>query len=145
MCCSITVPSGEVFAEEMRTKVRVNPIFLDSHTYDAATVILLASLVASRDLADATQVSGAQIRDALRRINDPTGTVVRTGPAEFERAIGLIAAGQAINYEGASGPVDFDANNNVRNQIVHWRVEDEQFVDLERYDCIGSPLCPRIP
>lgn len=138
-------PSGEVFAEEMRTKVRVNPIFLDAHTYDAAMVILLASMVASRDLADPTQVSGAQIRDALRRINDPSGTVVRTGPAEFERAIGLIAAGQAINYEGASGPVDFDANNNVRNQIVHWRVENEHFVELERYDCISSPLCPRIP
>ena len=138
-------PSGQVFAEEMRTQVRVNPIFLDAHTYDAAMVILLASLVASRDLPDPTQVSGAQIRDALRRINDPTGTVVRTGPAEFERAIALIAAGQAINYEGASGPVDFDANQNVRNQIAHWRVENEQFRDLERYDCIGSPLCPRIP
>lgn len=138
-------PSGQVFLEEMRTRVRVNPIFLDAHTYDAAMVLLLASLVASRDLSDATQVSGAQIRDALRRINDPAGTVVRTGPAEFEKAIGLIAAGQPINYEGASGPVDFDANNNVKNQIVHWRVENEQFVDLERYDCIGSSLCPRIP
>lgn len=138
-------PSGQVFADEMRTQVRVNPIFLDSHTYDAAMVVLLASLVASRDLPDPTQVSGAQIRDAMRRINDPAGTVVRTGPAEFEKAIGLIAAGQPINYEGASGPVDFDANNNVKNQIVHWRVENEKFVDLERYDCIGSSLCPRIP
>lgn len=138
-------PSGQVFAEEMRTKVRVNPIFLDAHTYDAAMVLLLASLVAGRDLSDPTQVSGAQIRDALRRINDPTGTEVRTGPAEFEKAIALIAAGTPINYQGASGPVDFDANNNVKNQIVHWRVENEQFVELERYDCIGSPLCPRIP
>lgn len=138
-------PSGQVFADEMRTRVRVNPIFLDAHTYDAAMVVLLASLLASRDLADPTQVTGAQIRDALRRINDPAGTVVRTGPAEFEKAIALLSAGQAINYEGASGPVDFDANQNVKNQIVHWRVENERFLDLERYDCISSPLCPRIP
>ncbi|MBL9003074.1 MAG: ABC transporter substrate-binding protein [Myxococcales bacterium] len=138
-------PSGLVFRDELERQTGVQPIFLDAHTYDATLVLVLASLVAGRSLPDPTQVSGAQIRDALRTINDPRGTVIRTGPAELEKALGLIASGQPINYEGASGPVDFDANNNVKNVIVHWRVENERFVDLERYDCISSSLCPRFP
>lgn len=136
--------SGEVFAQELIAATSVAPIFLDAHSYDAAMVLLLASVVASRDLPDPTQVTGAQIRDAMHKINEPLGTVVQTGPAEFARAVTLIAAGQPINYEGASGPLDFDANNNVRDRLVHWRVENEQFVDLEKYDCVSSLQCPLI-
>ena len=137
--------SGEVFRQAMLDTVGVAPIFLDSHTYDATMVVLLASVLSARGLPDAAQITGAQIRDTMHRINEPGGTIIRTGPVEFEKAIGLIAAGQPINYEGASGPVDFDENNNVRNQIVHWRVDGGQFVDMERYDCISSSQCPRLP
>lgn len=136
--------SGELFAGELKAASGVAPQFLDANTYDAAMSVMLAALVASKDLPDPTALTGKQLRDALTQINSPTGAVIRTGPAEFARAAVLIATGQPINYEGASGPVDFDAHQNVQNRIVHWRVENQQFVDGEKYDCVASPSCPLI-
>lgn len=136
--------SGDLFASEFKAQTGVAAQFLDSNTYDAAMAVMLATLVATKDLPDPTAVTGAQLRDALKHINEPTGTVIRTGPAEFARAAQLIASGQPINYEGASGPLDFDATQSVQDRIVHWRVENQQFVDEEKYDCVASPDCPLI-
>jgi len=107
-------------------------------------LIMLAAAAASKDLADPTQVTGAQIRDALRTINAPNGTVVRTGPDEFAKAIMLLSENKPINYEGASGPVDFDSNLNIIDRIVHWKVVGGQFVDIAKYDCVASAACPII-
>ena len=51
------------------------------------------------------------VADALMELNDPNGEVV--GPAEWEKAKKLIADGTPINYQGASGSVDFDEKGDV--------------------------------
>jgi branched-chain amino acid transport system substrate-binding protein len=105
-------------------------------------LIMLAAVAASRGMPDPTQVTGAQIRDSLRKINTRGATVVRTGPDEFAKAVSLLQAGTPINYEGASGPVDFDDNNNIIDRVAHWKVVGGQFVEVEKYDCVGSQSCP---
>ena len=45
----------------------------------------------------------------MMQVNERRRNIIRPGPGEFARAAGLIAQGQPINYEGASGPCDFDA------------------------------------
>lgn len=137
--------SGDVFAAELTAATSHAPVAADANAYDAAMLTMLASLVATKGAADPTQLTGQQLRDALKLINNPAGTVIRTGPAEFAKAVALIDAGSPINYEGASGPLDFDANGGVLNRVVHWTVENAQFVDKEKYDCIKSPSCPVIP
>src|SRR5260370_21307061 len=104
---------------------------------------MLSAIVASRSQPDPTRVTPVQIRDGLRKINDSSGEVVGAGPDELARAVNLIAAGRAINYEGASGPVDFDAHGNVRARLAHWIVENEQFVEVEHFDCVQSDECPK--
>ena len=53
----------------------------------------------------------SKISAALREVASAPGEIIR--PGEWEKAKALIAAGKDINYEGASGAVDFDAKGDV--------------------------------
>ncbi|MGC4087884.1 MAG: ABC transporter substrate-binding protein [Polyangiaceae bacterium] len=115
----------------------------DSDVYDAAFLFALGTVKATQGMADPSLVTGAQIRDAMLELNDPAGTVIRIGPDEFAKGATAIAAGEPINYEGASGPCDFDAYGRARNRISHWRVEKGDVLDVATYDCIADDtLCP---
>ncbi len=85
--------------------------------YDAAMVIGLAMNIAP-------DLSGPAIRDSVRMIQDPDGTVVGTGPEEFAKAVALIKDGKPIRYVGATGPVIFDANGDVNGAALIWNIKD---------------------
>ena len=75
-----------------------------AHGYDATFVVALA-------IEKAGSTDSAAIAKALTQINDPDGEIINAG--EWAKAKAAIAAGKAINYEGATGSVDFDANGDV--------------------------------
>ncbi|MEM7059838.1 MAG: ABC transporter substrate-binding protein [Pseudomonadota bacterium] len=75
-----------------------------AHGYDATFMVALA-------IEKAGSTDSAAIAAALGQINDPAGEVINVG--EWAKAKAAIAAGTAINYEGATGTVDFDANGDV--------------------------------
>jgi hypothetical protein len=137
-------PSGEIFRQELLAAGAGTPEALDAMLFDSANTTMLAAVaaVAHNHLGDPTLVTGTQIRDALRTINDPAGTIIRPGRDEFAKAVNLLYGGQAINYEGASGPVDFDALGNIVHRLVYWNVQNQQFTDLVKYDCVNSSSCP---
>jgi hypothetical protein len=55
----------------------------------------------------------------------------------------LIAKGKPINYEGAYDSGDWDAVGDMFPPLVHWKVENQQFVEYELYRCSPQqPLCP---
>ncbi|MCD6672553.1 MAG: ABC transporter substrate-binding protein [Burkholderiaceae bacterium] len=85
--------------------------------YDAIIVAALAMNIAS-------DLSGASIRDSIRKVQVKDGAVVGTGPDEYRKALGLIGKGEAIRYLGATGPVEFDANGDVAGPILIWNVTD---------------------
>lgn len=87
-----------------------------ANAYDAAAVIGLAAYAAkAKDLPLTTE----NIRNQLREVAGPPGTFV--GPGEFDRAFKLLAEGAPIDYEGASGPVNFDQHGDVLAPIEVWR------------------------
>ena len=49
-------------------------------------------------------------------------------PGEWEKAVELIAAGEEINYEGASGSHEFDENGDVPGVVEEMAVEGGRFV-----------------
>jgi hypothetical protein len=53
-----------------------------------------------------------------------------------------MVAGGPVNYDGASGAVDFDAIGNVTSRAVWWVVQSGRFVERKVYDCVASPDCP---
>jgi ABC-type branched-subunit amino acid transport system substrate-binding protein len=137
--------SGRVFSETY-TATTGNPIqYRDAIFYDAAAVLVLAAFIAMKDLPDPTAVTGTQLRDAMPLVTAPDGEPISCGPAGFARAIELIRGGQAINYQGASGPLDFDPHGNVRNNLAHFVVQDGLYVDTEKYDCVASDDCLPLP
>jgi hypothetical protein len=140
-----TDASGTSFLQGFTQTTGAEPAGYDSSMYDAMATALLGVLRGSLALATPSKVTGSQVRDALDLINVPGGVVVRTGTAEFKNAVDAIAAGTAINYEGASGPCDFDSVGNIKGNIALYRVENQKFVETRVYDCINDPSCPLAP
>jgi branched-chain amino acid transport system substrate-binding protein len=89
--------------------------------YDAAYVIALA-------IQAANSAERAAIRGALRSVANAPGEIV--GPGEFARARTLLAAGTAVNYEGASGPIEFNATGDAQGRIEHWRVQNGRITSV---------------
>jgi hypothetical protein len=136
--------SGQAFDERFTHELGIaRQSQWDAHVYDGGILFALATVLATKDMDDPGEVTGAQIRDAMKELNDPDGKVVRIGPREFQKGVEAIAAEKAINYEGASGPCDFDEYGRARNRIAHWEVDDGQDRDVAVYDCIADDRCPK--
>jgi branched-chain amino acid transport system substrate-binding protein len=82
-------------------------------------------------LALAVQKNGSASRDglaaALREVASAPGE--RILPGEWAKALELLAAGTDIDYEGAGGPLEFDAAGDVDGIIVEVVWENGAFVE----------------
>ena len=138
--------SARVFSGDLQALTGQLPAFRDAAAYDAAMTLMLATLHAVKQnrLENAELVTGAMIRDSMRSINDRSGEPVDAGIAGFARAAQLIRQGKTIDYQGASGPCDYDARGDVVAQLARFRVQS-QFVDVEKFDCVSDRECPSIP
>jgi len=99
--------------------VEVDPY--SAQTHDHATLAILAA-------AQAGDTGGVAIRDHVRRISQGDGEKV-DNVADGLRAV---AAGRAVNFEGASGPVEFDERGDIRGTKFRFEVaENGRFRLLE--------------
>ena len=115
-------PHVDAFNKAFEEKFQADTKGPGVHTqYDALMVMALAMNIA-KDL------TGPSIKDAVRRVHAPGGSVVGTGPAEYKKALELIKAGKPIKYFGATGPIEFDANGDVTGLALVWKIKDGQIV-----------------
>ncbi|MEM9205516.1 MAG: ABC transporter substrate-binding protein [Pseudomonadota bacterium] len=115
------VPGAEIYAE-LATAGELDPTAtFGAQSYDAAFILALA-----------IQKQGSADRDglaaAVRDVASAPGEVIL--PGEWEKAVGLLAAGTDINYEGGSGSHEFDAAGDVPGLIVEMTVTDGKFVEV---------------
>lgn len=75
-----------------------------AYSYDVAFLMALA-------VEQAGAADRAGIPAALRKVANAPGMVIR--PGEWMKAVEAIAAGEDINYEGASGAIEFDEKGDV--------------------------------
>ncbi|MBF0279520.1 MAG: ABC transporter substrate-binding protein [SAR324 cluster bacterium] len=75
-----------------------------AHGYDATFLMALA-------IEKAGSADRGKIAAALRSVSKGPGEVIR--PGEWAKAKKLISEGKDVNYEGATGIVDFDENGDV--------------------------------
>ncbi len=85
-----------------------------NQAYDAVMLIGLA-------IQKAGSTDRKSVRDALRKVANAPGEVV--GPGDWAKAVKLIKAGKAINYEGVSGSHEFDAKGEVSGVFAEWTVQ----------------------
>ena len=99
------------------------PGVFSRESYDAVIALAFAA-----ERADATD--GIAIRDALRAVTGPPGTVVVAGAAGIADGLARIRAGETVNYEGAASSVDWDANGDIDPAPEIWEVQEGMIVTL---------------
>jgi branched-chain amino acid transport system substrate-binding protein len=87
------------------------PVQLSQNTYDA---VIIGSLA----MTEAKTTDPTVWVDHITTVSNPPGTMCYT----YADCVNLLNQGQKINYEGASGPQDFDQYHNTYGDwdIVQW-------------------------
>jgi len=99
------------------------PLPFISNAYDAMAVIGLAAYAVK---VSGLPLTGPNLRDHLRRVANPPGNFIK--PGEFDAAFALLRQGKDINYEGASGALDFDGKGDVEAPIEVWQYAGNRIV-----------------
>jgi branched-chain amino acid transport system substrate-binding protein len=114
--------AGADLFKDLATKGGVDPNAVFSpQSYDAAFILALAI----EKKKSATRDGLAQ---AVRDVSSPPGVTIL--PGEWAKAKAALAAGMDINYEGATGPVDFDKVGDVAGVIVEMKVANGMFSEV---------------
>jgi len=114
-----TVPGAngkslDAFTKTWKEKTGKDVTAFVPHTYDAAVLMMLAAEAAKAN-------TGEGIQSKIREVAAGTGQEV-TDPCE---ALALVKAGKPVNYQGASGNVDIDANGDVVGSYDVWTVKPD--------------------
>jgi hypothetical protein len=145
--------SGTLFASEQSAKTGYLPAAYESQGYDAMALALLAVIKASIDnkdaITDATTMmvnpnllTPDMVHTALGELNTPNADVsFGAGATEFKNAIEALQNKQTVNYNGASGNVDFDANGDTRDFATVWQIQGGVFHETQYFDCVTDNTC----
>jgi branched-chain amino acid transport system substrate-binding protein len=86
--------------------------------------VMLAALA----IQQAGSTDRTKVRDALRTVANAPGEPV--GPGDWAKAVELIKAGKDIDYTGATGSMEFDANGDVAGVIGHFVVDGTGYKEV---------------
>jgi len=101
------------------------PQTFTANAYDALMLLALAAHKAG-------SLDGGRIASCLTAVSGPGGELVGIGADQYGRALSVLGSGGEINYEGASGSIDFDGSGDVTDAYYRlWRVDQGQFVRIE--------------
>jgi ABC-type branched-subunit amino acid transport system substrate-binding protein len=93
--------------------------------YDATMLLCLAL---ARALQSSGDVASDDVRDALYEVSRGPGVVFAHD--QVRPALDAVAAGMDIDYDGVSGPVDFDAKGDVTGKIDLWKYTNTGQVEI---------------
>ena len=120
------------FNDQYKAKYgELSPLPYMTNTYDAVVILGLAALRADKE---GKSLTGKNIRDQIRSVSNPGGEVVGAGADGIKKAVKLIKEGKDINYEGASGSVDFDANGDTVTPVEVWKYQGGNIVSVRLED-----------
>jgi ABC-type branched-subunit amino acid transport system substrate-binding protein len=114
----VALPSGpryDAFNRAFIDKYKMPGIGYGPNYFDAIYLLALAMTAAGR-------TDGPSIEAVLRTVANPPGDVYNW--MDYRGAVKALHAGTKINYEGVSGPVDFDANGDVIAPYDIWRIQN---------------------
>jgi neutral amino acid transport system substrate-binding protein len=116
---TVAGPAYQTFNNAYMAKYGTDSTTFTANAYDAAAVIALA-------IEKAGSVDGTAIRDNIRVVANPPGVEV----TDIGKGLMLIREGKEINYQGASGDVNFDDNGDITTAYyAKWQVAENGSVE----------------
>ena len=124
----LEIAVAEQFTADFNERFEPSTVPYNREAYDAAVLIALAMRKAGPSFFDMSRAEqGRAIRDNLRAVANPPGEEVTYG--ELEKAFDLLKEGKDINYQGVSGPIEFDENGDMSvGAIEIWVIKDGKVV-----------------
>jgi branched-chain amino acid transport system substrate-binding protein len=110
-------PAIDVYTASFEAHYPGSTVQAEPGSYDDVYLVALAMLNGGKFDADTVKAN-------IRLINDPAG--MRILPGQFAMAAAVIKAGGKINYDGASGPCDFDSAGSATAANLIWSGFDGQ-------------------
>jgi len=131
-------PGVDTFTEQFTSEFDYDEAgVFTSQAYDATAVQILANVMAGEN-------DGQAVRDHMRVVANPGGDTY--GPSDLPAAVEAAAAGENIQYEGASSAVNFDENGDMASaqyQVFGFQdgggVDTLSTVDFSAGDDIPQP------
>lgn len=115
---TVASPSTDYFNANYQAFSGIDPAApAADRSYDAGALVGLAIAIAGGP-------DAAKLPDALRAAVDPAGEPIHAGKDEFVKALGLIAEGKPIRYEGVIGPIAFDQYGDISGPFRLWQIVD---------------------
>ncbi|HEX7405997.1 MAG TPA: ABC transporter substrate-binding protein [Candidatus Nanopelagicaceae bacterium] len=99
---SVSGAATNAFNAEYKKILKGAPLASASYAYDATILLALA-------ITQAKSTKGPLIAAAIMKVSNAPGVTVQT----YAAGLKALKAGKKINYDGASGPMDFDKYHNV--------------------------------
>lgn len=122
---SVGSPSGAAFAKLWKDRVDISRQTYDAHSFDAVMVAFLASVAAG-------SAEPEEIKEELPEVSGPGGTKYTF--EQLDQAVRDLLDGQDVDYEGASGPIDFDGNGDPGAASYEvWQFEDGKLETLRTF------------
>jgi ABC-type branched-subunit amino acid transport system substrate-binding protein len=120
-------PAGEAFGRVFAERAQgVSRQTFDAQAFDAVMVGFLAALRGG-------SADSETIRDNLQDVSGPDGDKYTF--EQLDQAIQALLDGETIDYEGASGPIDFDDNGDPSAALYEvWAFENGEIETRETFD-----------
>ena len=93
---------------------KAEPTTYDPNTWDAVALSVLAAQ-------SAEAITGTAVRDHIRIVASPPGEAV----TDVCQGLALLRQGKKIDYQGASGNVDFNADGDVVGSYDIWQIQPD--------------------
>jgi branched-chain amino acid transport system substrate-binding protein len=114
------IPGATTFKKlAMDAGIKADGVFVPN-AYDATFILALA-------VEQAGSTDRAAIAQAVRDVATPPGETIL--PGEWEKAKAAIGDGRGVNYEGATGSVDFDEAGDVVSVFLRAEIENGEVVE----------------
>jgi ABC-type branched-subunit amino acid transport system substrate-binding protein len=98
-------PGRKAFTKMYKEAYGRKPGAFNAHSYDATAVLFLANIAGGKN-------SGTTVQKNMRTVANPKGE--NFGPDTLIDAVKAVAAGDEINYQGASSSVNFDEKGDMK-------------------------------
>jgi len=120
-------PAIAQFTTAYKAKFKRDPNVYDPNTYDAAAVLVLAAEAAKAN-------TGAAIKDKVNAVANAPGEPV----SDVCKALALVRQGKDIDYQGASGLIDFNPQGDVVGVYDVWTIADDGKLQVKSKIDVGG-------